>query len=114
MNIPLTLGAYKGRSNAANAQALVNVYPEMDTQGGVTPFFLTRTPGCKTYLSSGYVKQGRGGYAYRGNLLVVVGNRVYLIDTAAATITQRGTIDTSTGPIMFAENPDQIMFIDDT
>jgi hypothetical protein len=114
MNIPLTLGSYKGRSNASNAQSLVNIMPEMDTQGGVSPFFLTRTPGCKNLLGTGYVKDGRGGYAYRGNLLVVVGNRVYQIDTGALTITQRGTIDTSTGPIMFAENPDQVMFIDDT
>lgn len=114
MNIPLTLGTSKGRSAANNAQELVNVMPEMDTHGGTSPFILTRTPGCRVYLSSGYAREGRGGFAYNGFLLSVFGNRVFLADTAANTISQIGTLDTNEGYVQFAENPDQIMLADGT
>lgn len=114
MNIPLSLGSYTGRSPAANAQSLVNVFPEMDVSGGVSPFLLTRRHGLGRFLSSGYARKARGAIAWPGKALCVFGKKVYEINIAASTLTFRGDLLTSTGWCQFAENPDQIMIVDGT
>lgn len=114
MNIPLTLGSYTGRSSAANAQRLLNVFPEFDVQGGTSPFILTRRPGLDRFLNAEYAREARGAIAWPGKAVCVFGKKVYEINIASETITYRGELLTNSGFCQFAENPDQIMIIDGT
>ena len=112
MNIPLTFGNYKGRSGAANAMELVNMFAEADSQGGAAPYVLHGTPGCLEYVDIGRVGEGRGGYSIPGKTFVVVNKYLYLVDTTNATKQYVGELSTSIGTVQWAENPDQLMLID--
>ena len=114
MNIPLTIGHYKGRSGAANAMELVNMMVEPDTQGGAAPYTLFGAPGCLEYVDTGYIGHGRGGFSIPGKILCVIGAKFYSIDTSTAGATYVGELNTSTGAVQWAENPDEVMLIDST
>ncbi len=114
MNIPLSIGHYKGRSGAANAMELVNMILEADSEGGAAPYTLFGTPGCKEYIDTGVIGSGRGGFSIPGKVLFVVGNYVFLINTSSQTAAHIYTISTTSGAIQWAENPDQVMFVDGT
>lgn len=114
MIIPLSLGSYTGRSKAANTQSLLNVFPETDMSGGVSPFILTRRPGLSRFVSSDYAREARGAIAWPGKILCAFGKKTYEVDIPAETITYRGDLDTTEGFLQFAENPDQILIVDGT
>lgn len=114
MNIPLTIGHYKGRSGAANAMELINLMVEGDQQGGATPYSLTGTPGCDIYIDTGIKGDGRGGFSYPGFVLAVVDTSLVLVTISTGSSVVVGSLYTSTGTIQWAENPTQIMFIDGT
>lgn len=114
MNIPLTLGDYNSRSDRNNALELVNMMPEPDAHGGVSSYFLVGTPGCLEYVDLEFGGEARGGYIYPGYCITIVRNRVYVIDLEDGVATTAGNLNTSTGAVQFAENPDEILITDGT
>jgi hypothetical protein len=112
MRVPFAGGAYRGVSPAANAQKCVNFYLEndlndLDGQGNPKKL-LVGTPGTATFSTMANAAVIRGLHAYnKGSgvllLFVVSGNKLYEVTTAGVA-TERGTLDTSTGPVFMDDN----------
>lgn len=114
MNIPLSFGDYEGRSGSANASSMVNMMVETDSEGGAAPYHIVGTPGCKEFAYVGIAGEGRGGFRGNGYILAVVGMFMYSIDTDTGNSSLVGQLETTTGCVQWAENPEQIMVVDCT
>lgn len=110
MEIPLSF-EHSG-SSPDNPQELINMMVEIDSAGGESEYVVIGTPGLLEYKDTSDPRESRGGYLLEdGALLTVIGDTVYKI-TAAKVQTTIGTLSTNTGPVQFAENPTQVMIVD--
>jgi hypothetical protein len=97
-------GLYKGRSIGIDSQECTNWYLEQNLPNSKNNYALIPTPGLKLISSSsGGVGGGRGLFTTaNGRLLRVIANRLEEIATDY-TVTNLGTLNTSTGRVSFAE-----------
>lgn len=102
----------QARSTNVNAKRLVNLYPEVD-QEGKNPEVLYGTPGLTTKATATAATVVRGEWANTTHLYVACGNQLYRYDTSYAETTL-GTLNTSSGRVLFAENPTQVIVVDGT
>jgi hypothetical protein len=102
--------AYRARSLNANASQTINFYPEVDKSGkNVVAMY-----GCP-----GTIERAAGSGEVRGYLdhdddditYVVIGNKFYSFDTSE-TLTELGTISSSTGYVSIASNGLVVIFVD--
>jgi hypothetical protein len=101
MKSPILGSAYVTRSiNAANNR-MVNLFPEIVSEGGKEPAFLNRAPGLRllTTVGTGPV---RGLWQYGGYAYVVSGNTLYRVDNQYA-ITTLGVV-ANDGPVSMADD----------
>lgn len=106
MKLPLLGGAYGGRSSTVSPERLVNFFLESYGDG----FHLVGTPGLTLRLTLDF-SPIRGLHSFDGDIYAAAGNRIYSIDSAHVA-TLLGTINTSTGPVMFEDNGTSIVVID--
>ena len=102
--------AYKGRSIGLDAQECVNLYPEASPSAEAkNAVSLIGTPGLKILATIGTQSAGcRGMYATaRSRLLSIYGNTLYEI-LPDYTYVVRGTLNTYTGTVSFAEIDKQV------
>jgi len=105
-------GAYKGRSVYQNAQTCVNLFPISDPTGkNITA--LVGTPGLKIYAEYSISAPVRALMHVDSVVYAVIGD-TFVEVAADGTITDRGTVETSTGIVEWAYNGTQIMLVDGT
>lgn len=116
MQIPFVGGAYTERSSNLNAQRCVNFFPVLDSQEAKSVLALYGTPGLKEFCaieSEGADTVIRGVHEFDSILIVVIGPRVYTVNSSGAA-TYLGTITTSAGNVFMADNGTQCIIIDGT
>ena len=104
-NLVNAAGVYKGRSIGLDGQELCNLYPEVSaSEGAKNTYSLIGTPGLKLFKQIGTLSQGCRGLftTARDRLLMVIGSSLYEV-YANGTSTIRGTLNSHTGPVSFAE-----------
>ena len=101
MKSPILGSSYVTRSiNAANNR-MVNLFPEVISEGGLEPAFLNRAPGLELLVAVG-TGPVRGLWQYGGYAYVVSGNTLYRIDNQYA-ITTLGVV-ANDGPVSMADD----------
>ena len=110
MNFPFVGGAYTGRSPAANAQECVNLFPQVDQEGGAV-LSLYGTPGLETWLS-GLDGPVRGMHVARGVLYVAAGDHLYRVTTSGAATSLGQFIESQTAPVSIADNGNEVLITD--
>lgn len=111
IRIPFLGGSSTGRSVTVNAARTVNLVPELDPEGK-SPIALYGTPGLTRFADT-TTGAGRGMHVADGRLFAAVGRTLYEIDSAGAA-TARGSLGTSCGPVVFADNGKQLVAVDGT
>ena len=105
MKTPILGSTYVARSvNAADAR-MVNLFPEIVSEGGKEPAFLMRAPGLNLLATVGFGPI-RGLWQLGGFMYVVSGNTLYKVDSSYSA-TALGTIANS-GPVSMSDNGTQI------
>jgi len=111
LNIPFVGPAYEVKSKKLNAQRCINLYLETGGYEGKSNIALFGTPGLELFATL-------GGSAIRGehhvpsrNLFAVSGDTFYEIDRGG-TVTERGTLNSSSSRISMDDNGTQIMIVD--
>ena len=106
--------SYTLNSRSVDCQRCINLYPEMDEIGtgkAGEVASLVSTPGLNLLVNLG-AGPIRGVYeSTLGNLYVVSGNQIYSISPTWVA-TSIGTLNSSLGPISFADNGSQMVFVD--
>jgi hypothetical protein len=110
VDFPFIGEAYTSRSSNVNAQRCVNMYPEVD-ETGKHVIALYGTPGLTLKVTCAAGAAVRGMYATAAVLYIVCGAKLYSCTTGYA-LTERATLNTSSGVVRFAENPTQVMLVD--
>jgi len=108
MHTPILGSSYVTRSVNAADNRMVNLYPEIVSEGGKEPAYLQRCPGL-TLLNTIGDGPIRGLWTYAGSGFVVSGNALYEITAGSWNAEYRGFI-TGTGPVSISDNGVQ-MFI---
>ena len=103
--------AYNGRSSNINDQMCVNWYIEIDPSNDASPMSLIPTPGLTEFVDLG-TSQGIRGLWGSSDYLYAVSNNIFFQISPNGVATNEGNLDTSSGPVSFAENPTQIMATD--
>lgn len=113
--IPLTGGAYQARSLIANAQRCVNLFPERNGENDQAPTPVTHylTEGLRLLATAPVVAAVRGAWlASSGDLYVVVGQKVYFVDTNWG-FNLLGTLTAlKTTPVSMVDNGSYLMLVD--
>lgn len=117
VDVPFVGGAYAGRSLNQNPQECVNFFLETDQEGGKSPIALYGTPGLKVWydIATNYTignPEVRGMIVFDSKLWVVVGDVLFAI-TSGLSVTNIGTLNTSSGIVKMIENGLQVMIVDD-
>ena len=112
MEFPFIGGSYTGRSKDVNAQKCVNLYLNVDSEGGKSTAQLIGTPGLEEFYdpSSTYpVRNMRvvGSYVY-----AVIGTTLYKIDSNGVGVSISGTLGTDSGYVWMADNGTELMIVD--
>jgi hypothetical protein len=110
MQIPLVGQSNRQRSVNVNAQRTLNFYLEVSPESE-TPVALMPRPGLTSFATCG--SDIRGGEAFNGVGYVVSGDKFYTV-ASDATVTERGTLNTSSGRVYLAFNGTQVMVTDGT
>ena len=106
MKTPILGSSYVARSvNAADAR-MVNLFPEVISEGGKEPAFLNRAPGLKFLANMG---DGpiRGLWQFGGYGYAVSGEVLYKIDSLW-NVFPLGTVSGSSGPVSMSDNGTQL------
>lgn len=111
MDFPFIGEAYVARSTNVAAMRCVNMYPELEAPGSKNVSALFGTPGLTTKATCAAASVVRGMYATPTALYVVCGSKLYSCTTGYS-LTERATLNTSSGVIRWAENPTQVMLVD--
>lgn len=105
MKTPILGSAYVARSVNVADNNMVNLFPEIISEGGKEPGFLQRAPGLRLLATAGSGPI-RGLWQHGTNGYVVSGNEFYKIDSSY-TVTLLGTVSGS-GPVSMSDNGTQI------
>ncbi len=98
-------GAYTSQSWSADAERLVNWYPErMESQAATTRGALYPTPGVEVFATASN-GGGRAMFAMNGRCFAVVGESLIEIASSGA-VTTRGTLAVDTNPATICTNGD--------
>lgn len=110
--IPLNGQAYEGTSIDVNYQRTVNWYPENDGTGkDKVPLY--PTPGFTTAFATAGSGPIRAQIVLNSLLYVVSSDTFYSITTGGS-VTNLGTLQTSSGRVEMAHNGDEILIVDGT
>lgn len=107
--IPFTGELGSGKSPFVNYQKTVNLFPEI-AKDGRADVALYPTPGFTTFSNIG-IAPVRGMIPF-GNLLYVVCGNQFMQVSITGSYTVLGNISSSDGPVKFASNGTQIIFVD--
>ncbi len=99
MKLPFLGPTYNGRSRSINTSRCINFFPEISPSGDMS---LIGTPGVKSVAFLGTLPI-RGVYSFNNMLYCICGNMLYSLDSQYV-ISYVGTISTSSGSVMFADN----------
>lgn len=114
VSIPFVGGAYQSSSLRLDAQRCVNLFPELGGPTSKTPMALRGTPGLSLFVDLAVSGAGRVLYQSSiGRLFAVVGSELLEISSAGV-VTSRGTLGTSFGKVVMADNGTQLMLVDGT
>lgn len=104
MQIPFIGPTYTGRSRSIDASRAVNFYVEVSSGGdnAASPVSLIGTSGTLLWKRIG-ANPIRAMYRFGGYLFIVSGTTLYRVDSDE-TITEVGSLNTNSGPILFADN----------
>ena len=94
---------YLGRSSNVNASRLINFYAEVNGQDSKNVTSLVGTPGLKLFTDTGR-GPGRGAHVFNGLIYTVSGGNLYSINNAGVSSASLGTLNTSTGRVVMADN----------
>jgi len=107
---PFIGGSYTARSKNLNAEACINLYPEVGSPNSKNVAMLVGTPGKRLWATVG-TGPIRGVLRISKSVAVVVsGSEVYTVDTSAVA-TLRGVITIGTTPVGLATNGQQMMLV---
>ena len=106
MKTPILGSAYVARSVNAADNRMINLFPEIISEGGKEPAFLNRAPGLKLKVSVG-LGPIRGMWVLGSNLYVVSRDKLYKVDSSYA-VTTIGTVSGTSGPVSMADNGIQL------
>src|SRR3990172_426048 len=112
VNLQICGPSYSGPSTNLNSQECVNLIHQIDNAGGKSKLSLIGRYGLDIFSSIG-VAAIRGGMQSGDIAIVVAGNKCYKVANDG-TVTEKGTLDTSTGKIGIDSNGLQIMMVDGT
>lgn len=111
MESPFLGGAYLARSSDISAQRCINLFPQIeDTNQGARIGGLIGCPGLDLLVTPKSAPV-RGLLARPSELLAVVGNKLYSINTSYVA-TEVGTLGTSSGQVSMADNGAQVFIAD--
>lgn len=106
IEIPMVGGSNEHRSVIVSVQLNKNVVVEQDVDGNS----VHGRPGLESWTTIGS-GEARGSHTFGDDYFVVVTNDLHKIDTDGVDTTV-GTINTTTGPVIMAHNPTQMMLVD--
>lgn len=112
IQLPILGSGVSGRSRAVIAQDRQNIYLEVQSEQDKSGLVAYGTPGLLPFIDLG-LDPVRGIYWYQqGNVMIVVaGNQVYEV-TNGGISTNVGSLLTSTGTVVMADNGLQVMIVD--
>lgn len=110
MKINLVGPSYQQRSLPFDAQRTINLFPIADRDGADVKSLLG-TPGLSLFSTCGAGPVRGGKESSGGRAFFVSGNTLYEV-TSNGSSTSRGTINTSTGAVTFADNGTQLAICD--
>lgn len=118
MNINFLGGSYKGRSSNVNPQECVNLYPEVDREGGKFPLVHYGTPGLLEFCDLDIDFEVRGLHVMGSTLYAVCGGTFFSINSSGTetiidTTTMAG-LGSNSGPVSMANNGTEILIADGT
>ena len=108
--------SYRARALPLSAQRIVNLYAEQAPKDAKSPVVLYGTPGIKSFADSVGNGPIRGAHNFDGTLFAVSGSELYEVDSLGVA-TNRGTINTTTGPVSMSHNQastKQLIIVDGT
>ena len=111
MEINFIGGHYEGRSKNLNAQVTQNWFPVVDNQDGKSILALMGTPGLTVWKDFGDTDESRGSIVWDDCLFFVIGNTLYKC-TTGRTVTNVGTLGTSSGRVYMAGGVTHLMLVD--
>src|SRR6478609_8977987 len=108
--VPLFGTGNEGKSPPVSAQKRINLYSEVDLDTGTLKLY--PTPGLSTFVDFG-ANASRGVYPY-GDVQFVVNNRTLWEVAADGTMTNRGTLEATTGRVDMVDNGEgnQLLIVD--
>ena len=112
MRINICDDAYASRSSNENAQQTINYFPEVD-KTGKNPIAMYGCPGTTTQHTLAAAAVVRAGFEYDSIAYWVSGNKFYS-ETTGGTVTERGTLTTSTGFVAICTDGLVILIVDGT
>jgi hypothetical protein len=114
LTIPFVGPTYQSRSPNANDQKCVNWYPKLEGQGAKSGVGLYPTPGLQLAVASPNGANCRGnGIVFRGYAYWVFGNKLYQM-TPGESMTEIGTLATSTGRVSMDCSDTELVIVDGT
>lgn len=110
MRIPFVGPSYELRTRKADAQRSINLFPSLVESGtGKVPAILQSVPGYDQF--SDLTDEIRGFCVAQGRMFAVAGNVLYEI-SGSGTATNRGTLNSSTGPVGIDKNRVEVIITD--
>lgn len=110
--VPLFGLGTSGKSPNVNAQSRKNLFVEVQQDPEKHVLTMYPTPGLSTFINRGATAI-RGTYEFGLLMYIVHRNKLYSV-AADGTTTERGTLDTYSGRVSFADNGTQILIVDGT
>lgn len=72
---------------------------------------LVGTPGLRSFADANHYAETRGIHLFRNTLWAVIGNTLYQV-SVGGTVTSKGTLITTSGPVFMADNGSQLLITD--
>jgi len=104
MKFPFISASYAPTSNVINGQECINYYPEMETPESKNTKAMIMTPGLTLFATVTEGTVNRGMFTTANGRMFGVFSTKFVEFVAAGTYTVRGTLNTSSGRVNFAEN----------
>jgi hypothetical protein len=101
------VNSYKAKSGLISAERMLNCYAEITPQTSPFPNMVLGTAGLTVWKDTGVSLPVYGMRVMGENLYVVVGDKVYKIDSSK-TVTLLGNITTEIGNVIMTDNGDQV------